>query len=381
MTAPFVRTMREWIRCNAPAGLADQAPWWSAAEDGESLRAATDSAEYRTWERRLADANLICPSWPVRHGGRALSAAEVLAFETECARAGVPRIGRGVGERALGPAVLTHGTEEQKARLLPRIVSGAERHCRGYAEPEHGSDLASVTTRGTVDGEEIVVSGRKTWVGRASTASVLCVLCSSGARGLSFVLVPVAAPGVELRPVRTLTGEAAMHEVTLESVKVPLTDVIGGPGHGWTVAKTATRYERERLPSTAHLRFEKEFWDLVAEVRKAGRAGEPAVRARLAWLYERITLMRLSATRLADRVTAGAPPGPLASAEPLLRTEFERRFAEIAVEVTGMAALTGEARRRWMLLAGRAATIDPETSELRRNALAEQDLGLPGAAG
>jgi alkylation response protein AidB-like acyl-CoA dehydrogenase len=390
----FGTRIREWIRCHAPSGLAEQAPWWSPAgegsEDEERCRAAADSAPYREWERLLADAKLICPAWPERYGGAGLNPAQLLTFATECARVGVPRIDRGFGEVAVGPAVFTHGTDEQRNRLLPGIISGADRYCRGYAEAEHGSDLASVRTSGVVAGTDIVLNGRKTWVRDADRANMICVLCRTdaaeqGERGTSFVLVPMTADnGVERVPIRTLTGSAGMYEVVLTDTRASLTDVIGGLGHGWQPVRTAFRHQREHVPSVAWLGFEAQFWELVHEVRKAGRAGEPAVRDQLAWVYGRVTQLRLSAMRLAEGVAAGAQPGPLAAIEPLARGEFRRRFAEIAVGLTGMAGLVGEpgdggaARWRRMLLASRADTIDPETSEILRSTIAERALGLPG---
>lgn len=338
----FRAEIREWIRENAPAD---------------------PNSSFPEWERRLLAARLVCPSWPVEFGGAGRTAAEALIFAEECARAGVPRVHRGVGEQLVGPAVLEYGTAEQKARFLPRIVSGEDRYCRAWSEPDHGSDTTSPTTRGELDGDRLTISGRKTWITGVAEATRLCLLCATDTGNVLVLLRIGEGSGLSLRPV---TGMACQfHEVVLRDVRAPLSDVINGVPEG---------YGDE---TTAHVGFEAEFWELVWEARKSGRAEEPGIREQLAWAYSRIAVIRAHARRLAEELAAGHDVRALESTERLLRTEFRRRFGEIALAVLGPAALVRDPTWQDVFLSTRAATMDPQPSEIRRNEIAEKVLGLP----
>ncbi|MEV0261777.1 acyl-CoA dehydrogenase family protein [Streptomyces sp. NPDC050617] len=367
-TDAFRRYVREWVRANAPS----------------------PGGPYDVWERRLLAARLVCPAWPEEYGGSALDPPAVLALAEECARAGAPLVGRGAGEHLIGPAVMEHGTPAQRSALLPGIVSGEDRYCVGFSEPEHGSDLASAATAGEVRGGEVVVSGLKTWVAEPHRANVIAVLCRTSPaaparRGLSLVLVPLTpGNGVHVLPVRELTGSSGLGEVRLDGARAPLSHVIGGVDGGWAPAMTALAHGRAHEAAGAHLGFEERFWELVREARKSGRAREPEVRARLAWAYTRITLMRATGLRLAARTAAGADTSGEAAVAALFRDEFRRRFGEIALGVSGTAELVrpegaGYGLSAWQdaFLAGRGATIGAGTAEVRRNAIAERVLGLP----
>ncbi|MDG9701971.1 acyl-CoA dehydrogenase family protein [Streptomyces sp. DH37] len=364
---PFRRRIRAWISANAPAGAG-----------GSPL-----------WERTLLDAGLVCPMWPRRYGGAGLTLRETLVLEEECARAGVPRIGRGAGEHVIGPTVLAHGTAEQKARLLPAILAGDDRYCRAYSEPGHGSDLASVRTRGAVDGGTVVVTGRKSWVDGARSATVMLVLCRTDPeaprhRGLSCVLVRLdGGDGVERRPVRGADGAHDLCEVLLDGARAPLRDVIGGVGGGWRTVLTALAHERASR-MTGRPGLEAGFWDLVEAARKSGRTRDPLVRSRLAEAYTRMSLVRRTAERLAERTGAATDPGPEAALVNLLGAEYHRWFGELALDVVGAPALVrpdGDGyrtdRRQGAFLSGRAATIDAGTGEVLRDVIAERILGLP----
>ncbi|MFE7117626.1 acyl-CoA dehydrogenase family protein [Streptomyces sp. NPDC057654] len=368
----FRRRIREWIRADAPA----------------------PGGPYDAWERRLLAARLICPAWPEEYGGSALGPLDVLALAEECARAGAPLVQRGAGEHLIGPAIMEHGTAAQRSALLPGIVSGEDRYCVGFSEPEHGSDLASAATAAEVRGGEVVVSGLKTWVAEPHWANMIAVLCRTSPaaparRGLSLVLVPLTpGNGVRVCPVRELTGSYGLGEVRLDAARAPLSHVIGGVDGGWAPAMTALAHGRAHEAACAHLGFEERFWDLVRQARKSGRAREPEVRARLAWAYTRITLLRATALRLAARTAAGADTSGEAAVAALFRAEFRRRFGEIAVDVSGPAELvrpegTGYGLGEWQdaFLTGRGATIGAGTAEIRRSALAERVLGLPKEAG
>jgi alkylation response protein AidB-like acyl-CoA dehydrogenase len=382
--------IRDWIAANAPDGLAAQAEWNMPGYRSEGRPRAMASPGYLEWEHRLLDARLVCPNWPTSYGGGGLSPVQTLVFAEECVRAGVPRAERGMGERLVGPAILAHGTPEQKAYFLPRIVSGEDIYCQGYSEPDHGSDLASIETRGEVDGDEIVIHGQKLWTSGAHRANMIFILCRTDRqaprhRGISYVLARLAPDnGVQWRPVRQLTGEASFCQVFFDGTSAPLFNVIGGINGGWRTAMTTLGFERGGTATVVYLGFELEFWELVREMEAAGRTGDPLVRQQLSWAYTQIALMRFHGLRLVARLLAGGEPGPEASIVKAFRTEYHRRFGEIALNLTGAAgtirpAGEGYALSRWqeVFLSSRAGTIYSGTSEIQRNIMAERVLGLP----
>ena len=392
--ADFRREMREWIAANAPPGLERVAAWGGAmmagARRGAELQQALDHPLYRQWEERLADADLVCPQWPVEVGGRGWDGVRLAVFAEELRRHGVPAVRRGMGESLVGPAIITHGTPEQQAHFLPRIVSGEDVYCQGYSEPDHGSDLGAVETRGVVDGDELVISGQKVWTSGAQRANMIFVLCRTDPdapkhRGLSYVLVPFRRDnGIEVRPLRQMSGAAEFCEDFLDGARAPLFNVIGGLNNGWAPAMTTLGFERGGNATIAHLGFEEELWDLVAAARRLGRADDPLVRQRLAWAFTHVELMRYAGLRLLAGLAAGRVPGPEASVSKLFWSEYHRTFGEIALELAGAASMVrpdgpGYATDDWqdVFLSSRAGTIYSGTSEIQRNIIGERALGLP----
>src|SRR5215467_10335584 len=278
--AQFRARLRDWIAANAPAELGGLTDWRIAATAGgyqgsEIARASTHPA-YALWERRLGEARLICPQWPEEFGGQGMDAVRLAVLNEEFHAAGVPRVRRGMGEWLVGPSVIVHGTTEQRAHFLPRIISGEDVYCQGFSEPGHGSDLAGVETRGIVDGDEVVITGQKVWTSGAARATMMFVLCRTDPEvekhaGLSYVLIPFPGTGITYRPIRQMSGAAEFCEDFIDGVRAPLFNVIGGLGRGWRVAMTTLGYERGGAATTAHLGYEREFWDLVETARKHGR--------------------------------------------------------------------------------------------------------------
>jgi len=254
--------------------------------------------------------------------------------------------------------------------------------CLGFSEAGHGSDLAGVETRAEVVGDELVVSGAKTWVAGADRASTILVLCRTdpGApryQGLTCVAVPLSGRGVDVRPVREMTGAAGLFEVVLDRARAPLANVVGGLGGGWRAAMSALAFARGGRAAYAHLECERELWDLVEAVRRRGRHGDPLVRQRLAWAYGQVRIMRVLAAKLLARLAVRPEPGPEASLLTLFETEYRRRFGEIAVDLIGADAMLRPGRWQDALLASRGATIAAGTSEIQRDVVAERILGLP----
>ena len=344
---------------------------------------------YGAWETAAAGAGLICPQWPAEVGGRGLSAIQMAILNEELARAGMPRVNRGMGESLVGPSIIVHGTEDQKARFLPRIVAGEDRYCQGFSEPNSGSDLASLQCRGLVEGDELVISGQKVWTSGADAANVIFCLCRTDPaaprhRGISYALVPMEGNGVTIRPLKQMSGASGFFEVFLDGARAPLFNVIGGLNNGWRVAMTTLGNERGGSATTQHLRFEREFWALVAAARERGRDHDPLVRQQLAWAYSHVEIMRYQGLRTLAGLAAKREPGPEASVNKLFWSEYHRRLGEIAMDVLGPESLVrpegeGYATNRWQaaFLGSRAGTIYAGSSEIQRNIVGERALGLP----
>lgn len=395
--AKFREAIRGWIVAHAPEGLAALTDWnLTVITGGQGRSDRPDRSDlYAEWERELLEAKLICPSWPEEFGGRGFTPVENAIWTEELHRAGLPRIRRGFGEAMVGPSVMSWGTPEQREHFLPRIVSGEDVYCQGFSEPDHGSDLAGVKTRGTVDGDNLVINGSKVWTSGFAAANMMFVICRTDSdapqhRGLSYVLVPMHDNNVDARPLRQMTGAAQFGQEFFDDSRAPLFNVIGGLGNGWKVAMTTLGFERGGSASTAHLRFEREFWDLVELARKTGRESEPLIRDQLGWAYSQVQLMRYQGLRTLAQLAQGQEPGPEASAAKLFWSEYEKRLGEIAMDLCGTAALVRPASEKegsykvdpWqeIYLASRAGTIYSGTSEIQRNIISERVLGMPREA-
>ena len=391
--AEFRSQLRGWIAANAPeplAGLTDWTiAWATGGYQGAELARAAAHPAYAEWERRLADAKLICPQWPEEFGGQGMDGVRLAVLNEEFHLAGLPRVRRGMGESLVGPSIIVHGSDEQRAYFLPRIISGDDVYCQGFSEPDYGSDLAGVQTRAEVQGDEVVITGTKVWTSGAARANIMFALCRSDPdapkhAGLSYVLFPFAAPGVQYRPIRQMSGAAEFCEDFIDGVRVPLFNVIGGVNNGWKVAMTTLGHERGGAATVQHLGYEREFWELVETARKYGKNTDPLIRQQLAWAYTGVQVMRFSGLRTLAQVAEGRPPGPEASVAKLAWSEYHKRLGEIAVGIVGTDALVrpdgpGYPTTAWqnVFLSSRAGTIYSGTSEIQRNIIGERALGLP----
>ncbi|HEY6478982.1 MAG TPA: acyl-CoA dehydrogenase family protein [Streptosporangiaceae bacterium] len=394
--AQFRSELREWIAANAPAELAEMADWNLAAGGGARRDprtvAALQSPEYAEWDRKLSEAKLICPHWPAEYGGQDMDAVRLAVLNEEFYRAGVPRVNRGMGESLVGPSIIGHGTPEQKATFLPRIISGEDRYCQGFSEPNHGSDLAAVETKGEVDGDEIVITGQKVWTSGAMYANKMFILCRTDPTvpkhaGLSYVLIDFTDPAITFRPIKQISGAAEFCEDFFDGVRAPLFNVIGGLNNGWRVAMTTLTNERGGRATVQHLGFEREYWELVETARKHGKNTSPLVRQQLAWAYTQVQLMKFSGLRTMARLAAGLQPGPEASVAKLFWSEYHKKLGEIAAAIEGTDTLIrpeggkdGDyVTDQWqnVFLSSRAGTIFSGTSEIQRNITGERVLGLP----
>ncbi|TYB61367.1 acyl-CoA dehydrogenase [Nonomuraea sp. PA05] len=336
----------------------------------------------RAWERHLGAHGWTCLGWPRRYGGRAASLDDQVAFHEEYARAGAPaRLGL-IGEGLIGPTVLDFGTDEQKDRFLPPIRRGEELWCQGYSEPEAGSDLANVQTRARLDGGDWVITGQKVWTSFAQWADWCFVLCRTeeGSRrhhGLSYLLVPMRGPGVEVRPIVQLTGTSEFNEVFFDGARTAAGNILGAPGDGWRVAMATLGYERGVSTLGQQIGFARELDAVVATAKRTGAIDDPVLRDRLVRSWLELRVMRLNALRML-RPGAGAE----VSIAKLYWSEWHRRLGELAQAVQGKAGLVADAGGELgdlqrLYLFSRADTIYAGSSEIQRNVIAERTLGLP----
>jgi len=389
----FRASTSEWIASNAPQGLSDLTDWTIAATtggyQGSEIARASANPLYAEWEAVLSEAKLICPQWPAEFGGQGMDGVRLAVLNEEFHKARLPRVRRGMGESLVGPSIIVHGTDEQRAHFLPRIISGEDVYCQGFSEPNQGSDLAGVQTRAEVDGDEVVITGNKVWTSGAARATMMFALCRSDPdvpkhAGLSYILFPFKHPAVTYRPIRQMSGAAEFCEDFIDGVRVPLFNVIGGLGNGWKVAMTTLGHERGGAATVQHLGFERGFWELAETARKRGKDSDPLVRQQLAWAYTWVQVMRFSGLRALAQAAEGRQPGPEASVSKLLWSEYHKRLGEIAVGIVGTDSLirpegTGYPTTQWqnVFLSSRAGTIYSGTSEIQRGIIGERALGLP----
>ena len=347
------------------------------------------------WQRRLHAAGYVGLHWPVAYGGRGGSVMEQVLFYEEMARARAPELANAIGLDMAGPALMAHGTEEQKRLHLPRILSADHIFCQGFSEPGAGSDLAALGTRAERRGSAYVITGQKVWTSFAHYASWCTVLARTDPaaprhRGLTYFLVDMASPGFTVRPLRQMSGDSEFSEIFLDGVEVPEGNVLGREHGGWEVAITTLMFERGPRTLTRQLILRQGLSELLELARRPTRAGppparDPLVRQRLAQLYIDAETLRCANLRVLTQLVKGEPAGPAGSASKLFFSETWQKVAELGLELQGAYAALGEGSEwavddgRWQYraLRSRGNTIQGGTSEVMRNILAERVLGLP----
>ena len=296
------------------------------------------------WERELAAGGWVGLSWPASVGGREASLHERLIFDEEYVAAEAPARAGFFGEQLLGPTMIIHGTDEQKRRFLPAILRGDEFWCQGYSEPGAGSDLANVATRAVRDGGDWVIDGQKVWTSLAQFADWIFVLCRTDPdaprhRGLSLLLCPLDQPGVEVRPIRQLTGEAEFNEVFFDGARTAADLVVGAVGDGWRVAMSVLGFERGTAFLAQQRDFVRQYNAVVAIVRRRGGAADPVVRDHLARAWAGLQIMRFSGLRTVSAITGGKAPGPEVSVGKLFWSQWHQRLVELAMDLRGPEAM------------------------------------------
>ena len=346
--------------------------------------------ERKRWERHLGASGWTCLGWPTEHGGRALPLVQQVIFHEEYARAEGPgRLGH-IGEGLLGPTLIAFGSEEQKRRFLPPIVRGEEIWCQGYSEPNAGSDLANVQTRARLEGDAWVLHGQKVWTSWAEFADWCFVLCRSdpGAakhRGLSYLLVPMRQPGIEIRPILQITGDSEFSEVFFDGARTAAANVVGQPGEGWKVAMGTLAFERGASTLGQQLHFRNELARVIELAKRNGRAKDPVLRERIANAWIGLEIMRVNALR-----TLSHAERPELRREAMITklywATWHRSLGELAMDVLGPESqiLQGAPYElsplQRLFLFTRSDTIYAGSNEIQKNLIAERALGLPREA-
>ena len=381
--ARFRACVRERLRREYAAFIAGL----PASEDRHGL------ALRRAWEDRLCAAGLAGLGWPRRYGGHELDLARQAIFHEEHAECGAPLGVNLIGHGILAPTVIHYGTEAQKQRFLPGILSTLEIWCQGYSEPQAGSDLAAVRTRARRDGQGYVLSGHKIWTSFADQADWCFVLARTDPaqqrhRGLSFLLVNMRQPGVRVHPIRQITGDAEFCEVFFEDARVEAEALVGEENQGWKIAMSAASFERGTYFIPRLVKFRRELMWVRALLRERAGGLAAADGAELERRWARLAVdshvLDLKSRRALAAAATGEPPGPQASSTKIHWSEAHQSLLDFAVELLGDRVCTGDAQRDPQAaelvrayLSSRAETILAGTSEIQRNIIAERVLGLP----
>jgi alkylation response protein AidB-like acyl-CoA dehydrogenase len=385
----FRAELREWLAGALPAHRAE----WPASDDEFSLHPDSAFDASRAWHRRLHAGRWVGIAWPREYGGRGATLVEQMIFQEEMVRAGAPPGVNTIGLMLVGPAVMTWGTPAQRQRYLPPILAADEIWCQGFSEPGAGSDLAALRTRAVLDGDTFRVSGQKVWTSNAhrSDRCILLARTDPEARrhdGISCLLVDMRSPGIAVRPLVQVTGDAEFNEVFFDDVRVPAAHLLGPLHGGWKVAITVLMYERAGLGNQTSLHhFTRLLLDLARRTPRGGRpaAADPVLRQALAQCWIDAEALRLTGLRAVTRRMRGEPPGPEGSVQKLFFSEAYLRMAETAAALLG---LHGQLWRggpravdggRWSFQAlfARRFAIAGGTSEILRNVIGERVLGLP----
>jgi alkylation response protein AidB-like acyl-CoA dehydrogenase len=375
----------------SPAELAfrDELRGW-LAENNPGREPAGDEAAFafrRDWQRRLHDAGWAGVSWPAEYGGRGATLVEAAIYNEEIVRARAPQTANVLGLAMGGPTVIVHGSEEQRRRYLPPILSAEEIWCQGFSEPDAGSDLAAVKTRATRHGDEWVVTGQKVWTTYAHHAKWCMLVARTDGdapkhKGLTYFLMDMEQDAVQIRPLVQITGEAEFNELFIEEARIAHGNIIGGEGNGWAVAITTLMHERATLAFGLQVAVQIALGQLIEKARSTRGDGDvasadPVVRQRLAQLLIEAEVLRLNAYRGLTAIMRQGVPGPEGSLGKWHWSEVNQSLTELAMEIAGPRAMLAEDEWTYRFLRARANSIEGGTTEILKNIVAERVLGLP----
>jgi alkylation response protein AidB-like acyl-CoA dehydrogenase len=396
----FRLEIRAWLEEHLPTG-------WG--EPGFEMTPEAKKTFNRDWVKTLHQGGWICASWPTEYGGKGLSLIEQVVLNEEFARVDAPMRADFFGDTLVGPTILQWGTEEQKREFIPKILSGAISWCQGFSEPDAGSDLASLKTRAVLDGDEWVVHGQKVWTTQAQFADYIFLLARTDPEapqhaGISYLLVPMKQPGIEVRPIQQIDASAEFNEVFFEGARCPKENVVGGVNNGWKVAMTTLGFERGASATTGHRRFQKELEAIVKAAQANGKVSDAGVRQDLAKAWSKVKIMQINGYRsLTDALNGTHHMAALGACNKMFWSEYHRQTMNLYIDIMGMEGqlLTGRkaaggdeveldgalARRgstnypvtdlQASFFFSRSETIWGGTAEIQRNIVGERVLGLP----
>ncbi|MEV0299023.1 acyl-CoA dehydrogenase family protein [Nocardia sp. NPDC050710] len=391
--ARFSAEVREWLAENLNGEFRELRGLGGPGREHEAFD------ERLAWDRHLAASGWTCLGWPKEYGGREATVHQQVIFHEEYAKANAPARVSHVGEELLGPTVLAFGTQAQKDRFLPGIRNVTELWCQGYSEPGAGSDLAAVSTAAHLDGDEWSINGQKIWTSLAHVADWCFVVArtekgSTRHKGLSYLLVPMKQPGIEVRPIIQLTGTSEFNEVFFDNARTAADLVVGEPGDGWRIAMGTLTFERGVSTLGQQIRFARELADIEALARRTGAADDPLIADRIDRAWVGLRVLRAHALRTMEgtasdcsqvaRNNTAVDDGGQASVAKLLWANWHRGLGELAMAVLGPAGLVAgdDDLDEWqrLYLFTRADTIYGGSNEVQRNIISERVLGLPREA-
>ena len=391
----FRKEIRAWLEENLPQGWFD--PDFSMTKD--------ERQEFNeTWTQKLFAGGWICAGWPVEYGGKGLTLMDQVVLNEEFAKANAPMRADFFGDTLVGPTILQWGTDEQKKQFIPGILNGSITWCQGFSEPNSGSDLASLKTSATLDGDEWIINGQKVWTTQAQHADYVFLLTRTDPNveqhaGISYLLVPMHQEGVDVRPITQVDGSSEFNEVFFTNAHCPKGNVIGGVNNGWKVAMTTLGFERGSSSTTGYRRFLKEWEHILSETRRVGKSDDELVREDLVKSWSKIKIMEINGYRtLSDGLNNTHNAALLGACNKMFWSEAHRATTDLAINIlgmegqilTGVGAVEGPSgvpRRgredypvsdiQASFFFSRSETIWGGTAEIQRNIIGERALGLP----
>jgi len=381
----FREEIKEWLTVN----MKELPKWWF---DRNLKRPEIDSEEYHQfsvwWHRKLYDGGFIGINWPKEYGGRGATLMEQVVFSEELAKHRAPGPTNAIGIGWCGPTIISAGTDEQKKRFLTPMLKAEEIWCQGFSEPEAGSDLANCQTRAVEDGDDYIVNGQKVWTSgaRNSDWAVLITKTDPDAarhRNLSYFLLDMHAPGVEVRPLQQMTGHSEFNETFLDNVRIPKSMMVGEKNRGWYVAMGTLEFERSGIG--AAIGRENTITDLIRIAREMNRNDDPIIRQKMSQLFIEGNVVKYMGLRALSKQLRGENPGPESAVGSAFGMELNQRLQDFAMQVQGpYSRLVRDSKYaiddgRWQygFLRSRGNTIETGTSEIKRNVIAQRVLGLP----
>ena len=379
----FRKEVRAWLEANLPDDLRGRS-FAASRADLEEVR------KLRAWQKTMHAAGYVGMDWPREFGGRGASIVEMVVLYQEMARAESPQLVNRGGVSMLGPTLMKYGTPAQRTRFLPKILTADELWCQAFSEPNAGSDLANLQTRAVLEGDEFIVNGQKVWTSMGHVADWCFMLVRTDPaapkhKGISFLLVDMKTPGITVRPLRQITGEAEFNETFFDNVRVPAENLVGKLNEGWAVAITTLAYERDLLTFIRHISLRNALHRLIKLAQSRGRNTDPVMRQTIAGLWIGERALQISGYRSLTRILKGGQPGPEGSTSKLFWSQLDQELALTATQVIGPYAQITEGSAwapdhgQWEFyeLLARGSGIRAGTSEILRNILAERVLGLP----